>query len=70
MTLRSARVRCAACRTVIESWRPRDFVRCPCGATYVDGGFTVYGGRYGWEPDQADAPDVLPGRTRAEAAAN
>ena len=30
--------RCRRCRTVIESRHRHDFVSCPCGAIFVDGG--------------------------------
>ena len=37
--IRQTGVECAGCHTQIFSNSRHDFVDCPCGATYVDGGF-------------------------------
>ena len=49
------RVRCKKCKDVIESLSVHDFVRCKCGACFVDGG-TDYK-RRGWEG--SDNPDDI-----------
>ena len=37
--IRQTGVECAACHAQIFSNSRHDFVNCPCGMTYVDGGF-------------------------------
>lgn len=34
----SAKVKCAICNDIIQSKHRHDFVRCGCGAIFVDGG--------------------------------
>lgn len=40
---------CFGCDTEIESKHRHDFVRCPCGAIFVDGGLAYV--RAGWTPE-------------------
>lgn len=35
---KGSRVRCLACNDIIQSTHRHDFVRCECGAIFVDGG--------------------------------
>lgn len=39
-------IRCKSCNTIIESKHRHDFVSCPCGAVFVDGGLDYF--RAGW----------------------
>jgi hypothetical protein len=52
---------CLGCNTLIESKHRHDFVRCPCGAVFVDGGQDYL--RRGWDqatPVVLDAGEFLP----------
>lgn len=40
------KIRCKHCNDVIESKHQHDFVRCSCGAVFVDGGSAYL--RRGW----------------------
>lgn len=47
-----AKVKCNRCEEVIESKYTHDFVRCLCGAIYVDGGhdyLRIGGHREDWD---------------------
>lgn len=46
MKLIRNRVRCKKCNDIIESKHRHDFVRCKCGAVFVDGGIDYLRG--GW----------------------
>ena len=49
MTILRNAAQCARCGTVIESRHRHDFVSCPCGAIFVDGGRDYI--RHGWQED-------------------
>lgn len=58
--------RCRICEDVIESTHVHDFVRCQCGAIFVDGGRQYW--RYGWEKEGAferltERPEPTPQRS-------
>ena len=42
------KIKCTECGDVIQSMYRHDFVRCSCGATFVDGGdaYTRCGGKF------------------------
>lgn len=42
----SRKLQCLKCKSVIQSKSVHDFVRCKCGAIFIDGGdeYTRYGG--------------------------
>lgn len=44
-----SRARCTKCDTVIESKHRHDFVACPCGAIFLDGGTSYI--RYGYRAE-------------------
>lgn len=50
------KVRCLKCKDVIQSMHRHDFVRCKCGAIFVDGGAEYL--RIGWE-GEGDAEDYM-----------
>ena len=43
------KAQCKLCKDIIESKYTHDFVRCKCGAIFVDGGHDYW--RRGGEPD-------------------
>lgn len=46
------RIRCKKCNTTIESKSVHDFVMCPCGACFIDGGLEyrrIGGNQDDWE---------------------
>jgi len=45
--------RCLECKTVVESKHVHDWVQCPCGAMFVDGGLE-YVRRGGKDPDRIE----------------
>lgn len=45
--------RCRKCSTVIESTYLHDFVMCPCGAIFVDGGIAYLRG--GGDPEDFES---------------
>lgn len=53
--LRNA-ARCRRCGDVIESVRTHDFVRCSCGAIFVDGGLSYL--RRGFMNSPSDIEDL------------
>ena len=46
-----SRARCTKCGAIVESKHAHDFVSCPCGSIFLDGGPDYV--RYGWQ-DPAD----------------
>lgn len=46
------RIRCKICGDIIESKHRHDFVRCKCGACFVDGGHDYL--RRGWDGQNKD----------------
>lgn len=42
------KIKCTECGDIIQSMYRHDFVRCSCGATFVDGGdvYTRCGGKF------------------------
>lgn len=48
MIVRS-RAKCLRCDQVVESKSRHDFVSCPCGGIFLDGGLDYI--RYGWDVD-------------------
>lgn len=57
--------RCKHCNTVIESKRVHDFVKCPCGKIFVDGGLD-YCHRGGAPEDSEDLSVWVKDKTKKE----
>ena len=43
-------LQCPSCGDLIFSRANHDFRYCSCGKCFVDGGFSSYGGRHGFDP--------------------
>ena len=55
-----AKYKCSKCGDIIQSKHRHDFVRCKCGACFVDGGddYTRLGGNDGAMPEMVEDDDA------------